>query len=533
MTVRRLILGITPGYNASEMRRQEVVRLQHITYQAFQKKGIDLAPLEIEKGADGLTYFCTPRGARIIGWAGVDGIHYCFIRGFGEMVFSVSPMNLAPHYVHPLASNFSDFLRLLLACGNSAALEQAWQWDREQFETFLRENPATKEQNTVLAQITEKTGLGPMENPWQYLRELQASFDYSKIKYTEDFYDLDMNPDAPQQTPKWEVYFEGSFWGCCNRTRPGKEVVIQKEFKWAGHHWLIPSVYVCGKGLVVDFCMRVEPSDIRAFMEKWDLSLENEESREFSEDERMRMELDDPMWLNFDSVLWLNGRELNQRSGCGISYNPCLPPETVDYESKLALDHYGLDTNFGWMICRYSYPWATKSPSKLRTLAVSMIQEKLPIPGPHFTVSRPGDTVTFSYRGQEHLLMVREYEAQTADINSTADAGTEYPEHYVAMTYTITPEPPDGVMTLTDCDDGDRPRQAPCAPDQPKVSSSAVVIGIIRGADGPASAFVGEKRGKLRAACSSLHFAPVEDVEWRIIFHEKQFEDMTLELIPS
>lgn len=44
------------------------------TYRAFLKKGIDLAPLEIEKGAGGLTYFCTPRGARIIGWAGVDGI---------------------------------------------------------------------------------------------------------------------------------------------------------------------------------------------------------------------------------------------------------------------------------------------------------------------------------------------------------------------------------------------------------------------------------------------------------------------------
>ena len=496
-------------------------------------KNIDLTSLGIEKRDDNLNYFCTPRGARIIGWAGVDGIHYCFIRGFGEMVFSVSPMNLAPHYVHPLASNFSDFLRLLLACGNSAALEQAWQWDQEQFETFLRENPATEEDKAALAQIAEQTGLTPMNNPWQYLRELQASFDYSKIKYTEDFYDPDMNPDVPQQTPEWEVYFEGGFWGCCNRTRPGKELVIQKEFKWARHHWMIPSAYVCGKGLVVDFCMMVEPSDIRAFMEKWDLSLENEASWEFSEDERMRLELDNPMHLDFDSVLWLNGRELNQRSGCGISYNPCLPPETVDYESKLALDHYGLDTNFGWMIWRYSYPWATKRPSKLRRLAVSMIQEKVPIPGPHFMVSRPGDTFRFSYRGQKHTLMVREYEAKTADMSSIAEAGTEYPEHYVAMTYTVTPELPDGIMTLADCDDGDRPRQAPCAPDQPKVSSSAVVIGIIRGADGPASAFAGEKQGKLRAACSSLHFAPVEDVEWRIIFHEKQFEDMTLELISS
>lgn len=506
--------------------------MRHITHQAFQKTGIDLAPLGIGRWADNLTYFCTPRGAKIIGGAGVDGIHYCFIRGFGEMVFAVSPMNPAPHHVHPLASDFSDFLRLLLACGDSAALEQAWQWDQEQFETFLRENPATKEQKAVLAQITEQTGLEPMNNPWQYLRELQDSFDYGQIKYTEEFYDPDMNPDAPWPTPEWNVYFNGGFWGSCNRERPGKELVVQTEFEWAGHHWLIPSVYVCGKGLVVDFCMRVEPSDIRAFMEKWDLSLENEASREFSEDERMQVELDNPMRLDFDSVLWLNGRELRPRHGCGISYNPCLPPETVDYESKLALDHYGLDTNFGWMIWRSSYPWATKRPSKLRTLAVSMIQEEVPIPGPHFLVSRPGDAFTFLYRSQEYTLTVQEYEAQKADMSRMAKAGTEYPEHYVAMSYTITPELPDGVMTLADCDDGDRPRQTPCAPDQPK-ATSCVAVGIICGADGPASTLAGEKQGKLRAACSSLHFAPVEDVEWRMIFHEKQFEDMTLELIPS
>ena len=35
--------------------------------------------------------------------------------------------------------------------------------------------------------------LTPMEQPWAYIKKLQASFDYSKIKYTEDYYDVDMN----------------------------------------------------------------------------------------------------------------------------------------------------------------------------------------------------------------------------------------------------------------------------------------------------------------------------------------------------
>ena len=37
---------------------------------------------------------------------------------------------------------------------------------------------------------------------------------------------------------------------------PGKSLRTEKEFEWAGHEWRIPAVYSCGKGLVIDFCMR-------------------------------------------------------------------------------------------------------------------------------------------------------------------------------------------------------------------------------------------------------------------------------------
>ena len=122
----------------------------------------------------------------------------------------------------PPAQNFPDFLRLFLACGDNAALEQAWQWNFEHFHAFLADNLPTAEQKTVLAQIARQTGVSPMEEPWQYLHELPDTFDYSKIKYTEDFYDLDLdlNPDAPQQPSEWKVFYGGNFWGHygCGRT---------------------------------------------------------------------------------------------------------------------------------------------------------------------------------------------------------------------------------------------------------------------------------------------------------------------------
>ena len=125
-------------------------------FQKFLRSGIDLSPVGVERREDNNPYFCTPKGASIFGWAGVDGIHFCFVRDFGGMVFSVSPMNSAPDFVHPLANDFEDFLRLLLACSDSAALEQAWMWDKAQFEAFLQDNPPTQDQQRTLSELAEK-----------------------------------------------------------------------------------------------------------------------------------------------------------------------------------------------------------------------------------------------------------------------------------------------------------------------------------------------------------------------------------------
>ena len=98
------------------------------TFQKFLRSGldlaplgVDLAPLGVERREESLPYFCTPKGARIFARSGVDGIHFCFVRGFGETVFAVSPMNGRENCVHPVAKSFRDFLRLLLALHDAAA----------------------------------------------------------------------------------------------------------------------------------------------------------------------------------------------------------------------------------------------------------------------------------------------------------------------------------------------------------------------------------------------------------------------------
>ena len=95
-----------------------------MTYEAFRGSGLDLSAVGFMPGGE--AYFCTPVGAAILGRAGVDGIHFCTAPETGDMILAVSPANGAEDCIHPVARDFPDFLRLLLACGDTAALEQSW-----------------------------------------------------------------------------------------------------------------------------------------------------------------------------------------------------------------------------------------------------------------------------------------------------------------------------------------------------------------------------------------------------------------------
>lgn len=55
-------------------------------FQKFLRSGIELSVVGVECREDNNPYFCTPKGASIFGWAGVDGIHFCFVRGFGSIL---------------------------------------------------------------------------------------------------------------------------------------------------------------------------------------------------------------------------------------------------------------------------------------------------------------------------------------------------------------------------------------------------------------------------------------------------------------
>lgn len=503
-----------------------------MTYTEFKRMHIDLGALGAEGGRNAVRYTCTPKGAKIFGWAGVDGIHFCTVKGYGETIFSVSPMNPGQDCVQPLARDMGDFLRLLLACGDTAALEQAWMWTEAQFEEYLREYPPTEDQRAVMQEIAEKCGLTPMERPWRYLKEVREETDCTGLRFEKEYEEL-LHP-AVETPQEWAVCYECGFGGKRPRRRPGREVALGITFTWGGEEWLAPAMYCCGEGLVLDLLKKVPAEVLNRFAEKWGLDENGALQRELTPAEQEQMENENPLEERFRAEVTVNGRRLQQSTGHGVCWVPGLPESARwDGEAEQVVAHYGLERNCGWAIWRVCCPWNGRV-LKPETVELTMTAEKEAVDGGTFT-AEPGKTVplTDPRTGLTHTLRVLSLTPETMDRSLLPPVGMEFPTEYVEMQYTLEPPLPVGDFVLVDAAPGDEARA--CKVENGLTAQESVCIGIIGGADGPTAVFVsgkGDEAGEdVRAVYSSLHYKPVETVTWQARFMARPKEAVTVTLM--
>ena len=166
------------------------------TYEIYKNLGIEKSLLCLEPGEITVPFFCYPIGARVIGFEGC--ILYCFLLEYGEMVFAANPETCADSFVYPLAKNFTDFMRLILACGSANPVEQIVWMTKEQFAAYWQQeqNNQTTAQKEAMSLLANALALTPMENPFAYVKDLQANFDGSKIQYSAAYYDaLGLTPE--------------------------------------------------------------------------------------------------------------------------------------------------------------------------------------------------------------------------------------------------------------------------------------------------------------------------------------------------
>lgn len=501
---------------------------------SFKKTKIDLSLLGFDMNGDFELYYCTPKKAQIIASSGVDGIHFCTIPQFGEIIFAVSPMNFGD-CVHPIARCFEDLLRLLLHCGDVAALEQCYAWDEEQYKAFLIDYPATEKQQAVLDEIKSKCVLESISDSFAYVKELQAEFDLTQIPYTEDYYDPEMNAAAPEVPTEWAVYYEHGFWNRNAKGKPGEEIVINKSFSWGDEIWYIPAVYSCSKGLVVDFCIEIQPEKEKTYLDKWYPILAQDEN--ISDELREQIEQENPIDVNFRTHLHVNGKPVIAKHGNSIQWIPeiCLPDGVrSEREAKEVIRHYGLDETKVWSFHRWSFPWSTKRKPEIKSIGLKLEREPVAIQGIHFKNPTVGEVISFVHpiHKTEHKLTVLAYEKQEFPRQGFQHEEYEFPTLHTAMTYTLEPELPARNFQVRDCLDNEQPKRKPRNQFEPQANYDACAIAIIGGADGPTAFFVsGGQNLEQHRALSALRFEYTDDIEWKIVFREKLMEDIEVALL--
>lgn len=318
---------------------------------------------------------------------------------------------------------------------------------------------------------------------------------------------------------KYKVFYQGSLYGHFGRDRAGKEIAVNKSFTWGGEEWLVPSVYVCGKGLVADMFKKVSIESFREFIEKFGLD-ENSDCDGFSDEQQAEIEAENPLNSDIFASIQFGGRKSDMEFSSSDCWNP-LFPDSGDAAEAL-LDRYGLDKSFCWLAVRMSIPWHGRKPKKSDSLTLQLRAKKIPVPGAHFKANRPGDKTEFTNpaTGKTHILTVTDIERQS--LAQFPHIGKDEPKFFTLLRVDISPEISKDALLITDCAEGDRTHKG-------ALPGNTSAIGIIGGADGPTVIISEYESG--HTACSSMHFEPEYEPDWCMTFYDKPREDIEVELI--
>lgn len=340
--------------------------------------------------------------------------------------------------------------------------------------------------------------------------------------------DSDMNEHTPQK--EWAVYFNGTIYGYSGKGKAGHEIPVGKEFQFADRTWLVPAVYSCSQGLVVDFCMRVDAKAYQRFFDKWTEKLSGRDADQLSRREQMQAELENPLCLDFNPEITVNGQKLQQKHGSSICY---IPSDASNHlEAKQIMNHYHLDCSFAWFLKRISFSWATRRCPEIKTLELTMVQEPSMIPGEVFEVKGSGDRVIVKMPESQFTLTVQNYEPQILDTASLCQDNMDYPTHYTRMRYTLSPEPEAGHLQINDLMECDQPRLKQTTAPEEQSNCCAASIGIIGGADDPTTILVSAPPEKHEfVAYSSPHFEPAERIQWYPVLQVTEYNPVQVELL--
>ncbi len=327
----------------------------------------------------------------------------------------------------------------------------------------------------------------------------------------------------------WNVRYGKGYWGKSDEKPEMQEVEVDFHFIWQEENWYIPAVYLCEEGIVIDYCIKVDPARVKAWIDEWQIGSLNE--HELTHEQWAEIEQTNPLNIKFNSTLKCNGEVLQPQTGSSLSWIPkeYLPGDVENVEEvEELIQHYQLDEKAAWSFHRCSYPWKEAKQTPIQSLKVKLERGLEEMQGICFENPCVGEEISFVHpiSGVNHILTVLDYEQKEISLRKSMEEEYEFPKYHTVMTYVLKPDLSERNFQIKDSLQNDEPRS------KGKPLDGASSIGIIGGADGPtALAFVKEGNAKTHMAFSALHFEWAEQVEWKMIFRVKQMKDIEVKLI--
>lgn len=346
---------------------------------------------------------------------------------------------------------------------------------------------------------------------------------------------------------EWKVRYN-DFGGPC-RSRAGEEASLNHKFTWNGDTWVALSVYICGKGLVLDIGKCVEPDVMRVFVDKWKAYEDRDDLSGTLENQMLE---ENPVSVDLMPELSLNGKQLEWSGSSGMTYIPVsvmsgVPAGSVpvpatdcsEYESQPEICgdeeayawvmHYNLDALKVWSFHRIYFAWDTVRKPKISSMRLRLKEGPHQVYGEPFGPLKPGERAELvnPKTMEQYKLTVLDLKPVEVPKFPVTMRGMKYPRCCMQMNYKLEPELAQNRFSLHDCAEGDQPVMKG---DKVAASTSVSVIG---GADGPTSIFLAgklDRKEEGQIACSALHFELVEDVVWQPFFRVDEDTTIVVEL---
>lgn len=467
-------------------------------YRKFRNSSLDTAPLGLLSGEEVSASAFTPSGARVVAWCVGSDSHFCQVEGFGEMVFAVDPNAPPGDCVHPVAATLADFIGLLAVCRHADLILNAYRWSNTLFEKHMTAITLSYKTRSVLRALENTYHPPKLSDPHGYITGLQKDFDYTTLPLHPSYFEwCPIRPGAL----RWDVGFGTGFCEFCERKKAGQELSVRRSFRWHDESWMIPAVYLCEDGIVVDSFLEVPAEAIAAFAEKWG----DRKDTDLTTEAKMQRTLEYPLSCSATGSLFVNERPVPLKRSTTLLWDPT---QENTWNARRTLEHYGLDRDRGYLFRREHFLRKGKNPP-IRTMELKLEADPVCVPGQRFVAPRPGEQVQFidPSTGRLHSLTVISLTREALDPNFLSD----HPCCYTRLSFSLEPPISRELFSIVDCDPGDASYEK----------------------DGPSALlFSGKVPSAGHFAVSSLRHAPADTITWRMIFRRKLRQDITVRVLP-